>query len=63
MQSPGPIDTGWMHDEPRACLTKRQPSGRLGLPEDIATLISFLVSPATSWINGQLVSGYGRVTR
>jgi 3-oxoacyl-[acyl-carrier protein] reductase len=57
--NPGPIDTGWMDDETRAHLTKRQPSGRLGLPEDIANLVSFLVSPRGRWINGQLIKSDG----
>ena len=34
--NPGHIDPGWMDDETRAQLIKRQPSGRLGVPEDIA---------------------------
>lgn len=57
--NPGPIDTGWMDDETRAHLTKRQPSGRLGLPEDIANLVSFLVSPKGHWVNGQLIKSDG----
>lgn len=57
--NPGPIDTGWMDDEIRADLAKRQPSGRLGTPEDVANLVSFLVSPAGHWINGQLIKSDG----
>ncbi len=57
--NPGPIDTGWMDDETRAHLTKRQPSGRLGSPEDIANLVSFLLSQRGHWINGQLIKSDG----
>jgi 3-oxoacyl-[acyl-carrier protein] reductase len=57
--NPGPIDTGWMDGETRVHLIERQPSGRLGLPGDVANLISFLVSPAGSWINGQLIKSDG----
>lgn len=57
--NPGPIDTGWMDDFTRTQLIKRQPSGRLGSPEDTANLVSFLVSPAGPWINGQLIKSDG----
>lgn len=57
--NPGPIDTGWMDDETRAQIIKRQPSGRLGVPQDIANLVSFLVSPRGHWINGQLIKSDG----
>ncbi len=39
------------------------PLGRLGLPEDIAPMITFLCSERTSWITGQAISisgGFGR---
>lgn len=57
--NPGPIDTGWMDDQTRAHLAARQPGGRLGVPQDIASLVSFLVSPAGHWINGQLIKADG----
>ena len=57
--NPGPIDTGWMDDATRAQLIKRQPNGRLGSPDDTANLVSFLVSPQGSWINGQLIKSDG----
>jgi 3-oxoacyl-[acyl-carrier protein] reductase len=53
--NPGPIDTGWMNDELREALARRQPTGRLGRPEDVAKLISFLLSDDGAWTTGQLI--------
>lgn len=53
--NPGPIDTGWMDDEIRAACIAQQPTGRLGTPEDIASLVRFLLSDEGSWTNGQLL--------
>jgi 3-oxoacyl-[acyl-carrier protein] reductase len=57
--NPGPIDTGWMDQETRRSVEERQPTGRLGTPEDTANLVAFLLSPAGSWINGQLIKSDG----
>jgi 3-oxoacyl-[acyl-carrier protein] reductase len=57
--NPGPIDTGWMDEGIRADLTRLQPSGRLGEPADIASVIAFLVSPEGHWISGQLINADG----
>jgi 3-oxoacyl-[acyl-carrier protein] reductase len=57
--NPGPIDTGWMDEQTRKRLIERQPTGRLGTPEDVANLVAFLLSPAGSWINGQLINSDG----
>jgi 3-oxoacyl-[acyl-carrier protein] reductase len=48
-----------MDEATRQQLIKRQPTGRLGLPEDTANLVSFLLSSAGSWINGQLIKSDG----
>ena len=53
--NPGPVDTGWMSDEVREMLVRRQPSGRLGTPEDVARLVSFLLSDDGAWTTGQLI--------
>jgi NAD(P)-dependent dehydrogenase (short-subunit alcohol dehydrogenase family) len=45
-----------MSDEVRADALKRVPSPRLGQPEDIAGLVSFLLSDDAEWINGQAIS-------
>jgi 3-oxoacyl-[acyl-carrier protein] reductase len=57
--NPGPVDTGWMDDDIRASGLARQPTGRLGTPDDIAKVVRFLVSPDGRWIAGQLVTTDG----
>jgi 3-oxoacyl-[acyl-carrier protein] reductase len=57
--NPGPIDTGWMDESTRMSVIERQPSRRLGTPQDAANIVAFLLSPAGSWINGQLIKSDG----
>lgn len=57
--NPGPVDTGWMDDEMRASGIARQPTGRLGTPDDVANMVCFLLSDRGSWINGQLLHSNG----
>ena len=57
--NPGPTDTGWIDETTRKALMDCQPSGRLGTPQDAAKVVSFLLSPAGSWINGQLIKSDG----
>ena len=35
---------------------KRTPLGRMGTPEEVASVIAFLASGASSWVNGQVIS-------
>src|SRR2546427_7466159 len=56
---PGPTDTGWMTAEEMAEFGRRNPQGRVGLPEDCANLVTFLCSAAGGWINGQLLHSNG----
>jgi 3-oxoacyl-[acyl-carrier protein] reductase len=63
--NPGPVDTGWMNDEIREGVAHRQPTGRLGTPDDIARLIAFLLSDEGAWTTGQLIhtdGGYSTPT-
>jgi 3-oxoacyl-[acyl-carrier protein] reductase len=57
--NPGPVDTGWMDDALRVELARRQPTGRLGTPEDTARIVSFLLSDDGAWTTGQLIHSDG----
>ncbi|KQQ25856.1 MULTISPECIES: SDR family oxidoreductase [unclassified Frondihabitans] len=57
--NPGPVDTGWMSDEVRETLTAMQPTGRLGLPGDVANIVRFLLGPEGGWVSGQLIVSNG----
>ncbi len=57
--NPGPIDTGWMTPELATELAAETALGRLGTPQDTADLVSFLLSYAGGWINGQLLHSNG----
>ncbi|SMF35546.1 3-oxoacyl-[acyl-carrier protein] reductase [Tistlia consotensis] len=56
--APGVIDTpilaAWS-DAQRAALAQQQVIGRIGRPEDIASAVSFLASPRTGFITGQVI--------
>jgi len=43
-------------DKIREQLIARQPIGRLGTPEDVASLVRYLCSQEASFINGAIVS-------
>jgi 3-oxoacyl-[acyl-carrier protein] reductase len=57
--NPGATDTGWMDDEIRAAVTRRNLQPRVGTPVDAANLVGFLLSEQGGWINGQLVHSDG----
>lgn len=61
--APGPTATELFldgkTDEQIAQLAKAPPLERLGTPEDIADLVSFLVGPTGHWVNGQTVRANG----
>jgi 2-hydroxycyclohexanecarboxyl-CoA dehydrogenase len=55
--------TSYITDEMEREWARMYPLGRLGRPEDIAPLITFLASSEASWITGQAISvsgGFGR---
>lgn len=57
--NPGPVDTGWMDESIRAACLAQTPLGRLGTPQDVANLVSFLCSDRGGWITGQLLLSNG----
>jgi 3-oxoacyl-[acyl-carrier protein] reductase len=61
--APGPTATALFLDgKPQAVvdhLAKLAPLERLGQPEDIANVVSFLAGPDGSWVNGQVLRANG----
>jgi len=61
--APGPTATAaFLASTPakeQAQLAALPPLGRLGSPDDIAGVVSFLVSPTGRWVNGQVVYANG----
>ena len=61
--APGPVGTGLFlddkTDEQIAQVTKLIPFGRLGKPEDIADVVSFLAGPDSHWVTGQVLRANG----
>jgi 3-oxoacyl-[acyl-carrier protein] reductase len=61
--APGPVATDLFlsgkSEELIQRLAKTNPFERLGTPEDIASVISFLVGPDGGWINGQVLRANG----
>jgi 2-keto-3-deoxy-L-fuconate dehydrogenase len=62
---PGTVDTPSLHDRMRAtgdyekgkaAFLARQPAGRLGTPEEIASLVVYLASDESSFITGQAIA-------
>ncbi len=64
--NPGPVNTGYLDadstdrdlGDPTRTLA-RTPFGRWGSPEDVARLVGWLVSPAGSWVVGQVLTSDG----
>jgi 3-oxoacyl-[acyl-carrier protein] reductase len=61
--APGPTSTDLFLDgkspELVERLAKMNPLERLGTPEDIASVVAFLVGPDGAWINGQVLRANG----
>ena len=61
--NPGPTDTGWMDTNLQNKLRPMFSSGRIGVPQDAARLIAFLVSDDAEWITGQILHSEGGFIR
>jgi 3-oxoacyl-[acyl-carrier protein] reductase len=61
--NPGPTDSGWINDDLRRELLPMFPSGRLGMPDDAARLIAWLVGPDAGWVTGQIIASEGGFLR
>lgn len=63
--APGPVDTPLFTEGKSQELIDRiassAPFGRLGEPEDIARVVSFLAGPDGGWVNGQVLRANGGV--
>ena len=63
--APGLTDTAAMRavvpEERLAMVVKNTPLGRLGKPEDVANVVSFLASPAGGWITAQVIRPNGGI--
>lgn len=61
--APGPVATELFLDgkpsELIGQITKMIPLARLGTPDDIAQVVSFLAGPDAGWINGQVIRANG----
>ncbi|ESY74157.1 3-ketoacyl-ACP reductase [Mesorhizobium sp. LNHC221B00] len=63
--APGPVETALFTDGKSAAqieaIGKMIPLGRLGQPDDIAGVVSFLAGPDSFWVNGQIIRANGGV--
>jgi 3-oxoacyl-[acyl-carrier protein] reductase len=63
--APGPIATSLFLDgkteEQIQTFAKMPPLQRLGQPDDIASVVSFLAGPDSGWVNGQILRANGGV--
>ncbi|SHM05004.1 SDR family oxidoreductase [Roseibium suaedae] len=61
--APGPVGTDLFLEGKSTELVEQikrlSPFGRLGTPEDIANAVSFLASPQSAWISGQIIRANG----
>lgn len=59
--SPGFTNTDLLTDDFRATAAGMSPFGRVGEPEEVAAVVTFLASPAASWVTAQNIGAGGGV--
>jgi 3-oxoacyl-[acyl-carrier protein] reductase len=61
--APGPVDTDLFRagktDEAKARSAAMSPFNRIGTPEEVAEVVSFLASDKASWVHGQVIQPNG----
>lgn len=60
--APGAIETEMLSvfsEEDKKGIAEEIPAGRIGLPEEVAKTVSFLLSPSASYITGQIIGVNG----
>lgn len=61
--APGPVETDLFNagktDEAKQRSAALSPFNRIGQPDEIAEVVSFLASPAASWVHGQIIQPNG----
>lgn len=57
--APGPIQTGYIPPQDEAKIVAGIPLGRIGRPQDIADVVTFLASEQARWLTGQLLYAGG----
>ncbi len=57
--APGLIETDMIQNAPKAEIKKMIPMARIGKPEEVAKVVSFLCSEDSSYITGQVISVNG----
>jgi 3-oxoacyl-[acyl-carrier protein] reductase len=59
--SPGFTNTELLTDEFRGVAASMSPFNRIGEPEEVAAVVSFVASPAAGWVTGQNIGAGGGV--
>ena len=59
--APGFIETDMTQDIPLDEVKRLVPLGRIGKPEEVASLVSFLASDESAYITGEVISINGGV--